>query len=141
MNTMLYVAEVYGKIKPGITKSAKSRIISYDKGNNNPVIHLLYVADEGYDDHVKNCENHLNRQLFPYLENPNGNHKPSEYVNPKFSQVDANYVGSIIESRIKCHPLRIKRVKDVFLPITRYNMKTVVDGIKNFPNKYLEAVA
>ena len=140
MSMMLYIAEVYGKIKPGITKKAKSRIISYDKGNNNPTIHNLYVAVDGYDEHVKNCENYLNRQLFPFLENPQGNHKPSEYVDPKHTHVDVKYVCDIVEDRIKSHPLHIQRVKAVFLPITRYNMKTVIDGIKNFPDKYLEDV-
>lgn len=140
MSMMLYIAEVYGKIKPGITKKAKSRIISYDKGNNNPIIHYLYVAMDGYDGHGNNCESYVMRELFPYLENPQGNRKPSEYVDPKYDQITPDYVRDLVEDRIKCHPLKMRRVKKVFLPITRYNMKTVVDGIKNFPDKYLEDI-
>ena len=52
-----------------------------------------------------------------------------------------NSARDIVEDRIKTHPLRIKRVKKAFLPITRYNIKTVMDGIKNFPDKYLEDVS
>jgi hypothetical protein len=137
---MLYIAEVYGKIKPGISKNPKSRILSYDRGNNNPMIHYLYVADEGYDEHIKNCENHLTHQLLEYFENPNGSHKPSEYIDPVHTHVTAKYVSKIVSKRIKSHPLKIKRVKDVFLPIDRYNVATLLTGIKNFPNKYLEDV-
>ena len=137
---MLYIAEVYGKVKPGTSKKPKSRIISYDKGNNNPIIHYLYVAMDGYDGHGNNCESYVMRELFPYLENPQGNRKPSEYVDPKYDQITPDYVRDLVEDRIKCHPLKMRRVKKVFLPITRYNMKTVVDGIKNFPDKYLEDI-
>lgn len=141
MSMLLYIAEVLGKIKPGITKNGKSRIVSHDKGNTKPVVYHLYVAVEGYEEHIKNCESYLNRQLFPYLENPQSSHKPSEYVDPKHTHIDAEYVKKIVEERIKNHPLHIKRVKEVFLPITRHNMKTVLDGIRNFPDKYLEDVA
>ena len=137
---MLYIATVYGKTKFGITAKARSRIISYDKGNNNPIIHHLYIADDGYDGHVVNCERFLSRMLFPYLENPQHNHKPSEYVDPIHKHINATYVRDLVGDRIKSHPLKIKRVKENFLPITRYNMKTIVEGIKNFPNKYLEEV-
>jgi len=137
---MLYIAEAYGKVKPGITKSAKNRIISYDKGNNNPAIYHMYVAINGYDEHVRNCENYVMRQLFPFLENPQSNRKPSEYVDPKHTQITTEYVRDIVEDRIISHPLKVKRVKKVFLPITRYNIKTIVDGIKNFPDKYLEDI-
>ena len=86
-------------------------------------------------------ESYLMRELFSFLENPQGNHKPSEYVDPKYTHITADYVRLIVEDRIKCHPLKMKRVKQVFLPITRYNMKTIVDGIKNFPDKYLEDIS
>lgn len=137
---MLYIAEVYGKVKPGISKNPRSRIISYDRGNNNPMIHHLYVAIDGYDEHVKNCEKHLMHKLLEYFENPNGSHEPSEYIDPVYTDITPKYVSEIIENRIKCHPLKIKRVKSAFLPIDRYNMATIVTGIKNFPNKYLENV-
>lgn len=136
----LYIAEAYGKIKPGISASLKSRITSYTKGNNDAKIHYLYVAVDGYDEHVKNCENYLNRQLFPFLENPNGSHKPSEYVDPKHTHITADYVRDIVEDRIKNHPLHIKRVKQTFLPIDRYNIKTLAESIKHFPDKYLEDI-
>lgn len=140
MTLGLYVAEVYGKVKPGITSNPKSRITSYTKGNNEAYMHYYYQAVEGYDEHIKNCENHLNRELFPFLENPHGNHKASEYVDPKHSHVDFDYVRNIIEDRIKSHPLKIKKLKQKFLPITRYNVKSVMEGIKNFPDKYLEDI-
>lgn len=140
MTMGLYVAEVYGKVKPGITSNTKTRITSYTRGNNEAAMHYYYQAVEGYNEHVKNCENYLNRQLFPFLENPNGGHKPSEYVDPKYTNIDFKYVSDIIEDRIKTHPLRIKRLKQKFLPITRYNVKSIMEGIKNFPDKYLENV-
>jgi hypothetical protein len=137
---MLYIAEVYGKIKPGVSKNPKSRILSYDRGNNNPIIHYLYVSEEGYDEHIKNCENHLMHKLLEYFENPNGSHQPSEYIDPAHTDITAKHVSKLVEKRIKSHPLKIKRVKDVFLPIDRYNVATLLTGIKNFPNKYLEDV-
>lgn len=140
MSLGLYIAEVYGKVKPGITNNAKTRITSYTKGNNEANMRHFYFAVEGYDEHVKNCENHLNRQLFPFLENPNGSHKPSEYVDPKYTHIDFEYTKNIVEDRIKSHPLKIKRLKQKFLPITRYNVKSVMEGIKNFPDKYLEDI-
>jgi hypothetical protein len=140
MSLGLYVAEVYGKVKPGISNNLTSRITSYTKGNNEAMIHCYYRSVEGYDEHTKNCENHLNRQLFEFLENPNRSHKPSEYVDPKYTYVDFEYVKNIIEDRIKSHPLQMKRLKQKFLPITRYNVKSVMEGILNFPDKYLEDV-
>ena len=84
----MYIAEVHGKIKPGISKTVTSRILSYDKGNTNPVIHKLYVANEGFDSHINNLESYVLRELFPFLENPNGNRTPSEYIDPKFTKID-----------------------------------------------------
>ena len=49
MTQFLYIAMVYGKVKPGISAKLASRIKSYDKGNNNPVFHEVYVAKTGYD--------------------------------------------------------------------------------------------
>lgn len=140
MTQYLYIGTVYGKIKPGITGKLSSRIKTYDKGNNNPVFHEVYIAEQGYDEHISNCERHVMRELFPYLENPQRNRTPSEYVDPIHTKIDAGFVKRIVEDRIKAHPLKIYRIKEVFLPITRYNAKTIEEGIKHFPNKYLEAV-
>lgn len=137
----LYIAEAYGKVKIGFSGTPKSRITSYTRGNNDAQILHFYVSVYGYEEHVKNCENYSKRKLFPYLENPHNSHTPSEYVDPKFTDIDFDYVRNIVEDRIKNHPLRIKRVKKAFLPITRYNVKTVMDGIKNFPDKYLEDIS
>ena len=137
----LYIADAYGKVKSGSSGSPKSRITSYTRGNNDSSIHYFFVSVDGYDEHIKNCENYVKRQLFPYLENPHNSHTPSEYVDPKFTDIDFDYVRDVVEDRIKTHPLRIKRVKKLFLPITRYNIKTVMDGIKNFPDKYLEDIS
>jgi hypothetical protein len=136
----MYIAEVYGKIKPGISKTVTSRILSYDKGNTNPVIHKLYVSNEGFDSHINNLEAHTLRELFPYLENPNGNRTPSEYIDPKFTQINVSHVQALIESRIKNHPLQIRKLKDEYLPITRYNAKAIIEGIALFPDKYLEDI-
>jgi hypothetical protein len=140
MTQGLYVAEVYGKIKPGITSNLKTRITSYTKGNNDAKMLAYYQAVDGYDEHIKNCENNLNHQLFPFLENPHKSHKASEYVDPKHTHIDTKYVTNLIEDRIKSHPLKIKRLKQTFLPITRYNVKSIMEGIKNFPDKYLEDI-
>lgn len=140
MTIGLYIAEVYGKVKPGITSNPKSRITSYTKGNNEAYMHHYYHAVEGYDEHVKNCESYLNRQLFPFLENPHGSHKPSEYVDPIHTEITFEYVKNIVEDRIRSHPLKIKRLKQKFLPITRYNIKSLMEGINNFPDKYLEDI-
>ena len=136
----MYIAEVYGKVKPGISKTVTSRILSYDKGNTNPTIHKLYVAVEGFDSHINNLEAHVLRELFPYLENPNGNRTPSEYVDPKFTQINVGYVQNLIEHRIKSHPLQIRRLKEEYLPITRHNVKSIIEGIHLFPEKYLEEI-
>lgn len=136
----MYIAEVYGKVKPGISKTVTSRIMSYDKGNTNPVIHKLYVAVEGFDSHINNLEAYVLRELFPYLENPNGNRTPSEYIDPKFTQIDVAYVQKLIEGRIKNHPLRVQKLKDEYLPITRHNVKAIIEGVRLFPDKYLEDI-
>ena len=136
MTQGLYVVQVYGKIKPGITSNIKTRITSYTKGNNEAVMTAYYQAVDGYDEHVKNCEGNINHQLFPFLENPHKSHKASEYVDPKYTHIDNKYVTNLIES----HPLKIKRLKQTFLPVTRYNAKSIMEGIKNFPDKYLEDI-
>lgn len=136
----MYIAEVYGKIKPGISKTVTSRILSYDKGNTNPVFHKLYVANDGFGSHINNLEAYVLRELFPYLENPNGNRTPSEYIDPKFTKIDVAYVQTLIETRIKNHPLQIRKLKDEYLPITRHNAKAIIEGITLFPDKYLEDI-
>ena len=141
MTMMLYIGEVHGKVKPGISKDPKARLISYDKGNTNPIFYHLYVAEEGYDEHIKNCENHVMHKLLEYFENPNGSHQPSEYIDPIHTDITPTYVSNLVEGRIKSHPLKIKRLKEGFLPINRYNIASIVDGIKNFPNKYLEEIS
>ena len=83
MTMGLYIVQVYGKIKPGITSSISSRITSYTKGNNEAIMQAYYQAVDGYDEHVKNCESSINHQLFPFLENPHKSHKASEYIDPK----------------------------------------------------------
>lgn len=140
MTMGLYVVRVYGKIKPGITSNITTRIKSYTKGNNEAVMEAYYQAVEGYDEHGRNCESSINHQLLPFLENPHKSHKASEYIDPKYTQIDVNYVTSLIEDRIKSHPLKIKRLKQQFLPVTRYNAKSIMDGIKHFPDKYLEDI-
>jgi hypothetical protein len=140
MTQGLYVIQVYGKIKPGITSNIKTRITSYTKGNNEAVMTAYYQAVDGYDEHVKNCEGNINHQLFPFLENPHKSYKASEYVDPKYTHIDTKYVTNLIEDRIKSHPLKIKRLKQTFLPVTRYNAKSIMEGIKNFPDKYLEDI-
>ena len=136
----LYVARVYNKWKPGISDKLVVRHGSYSKGNNDIQYTRLYVAVDGYTYHVNNCENYLKRVLLPYLENPKGARNPSEYIDPKFTEIDDKYVSSIIEERITTHPLKIMRLKKKFLPLDRFNLKTVEQGIRNFPDKYLEEV-
>ena len=140
MTMGLYIVQVYGKIKPGITNNISSRITSYTKGNNEAIMQAYYQAVEGYDEHVRNCENSTKHQLLPYFENPHKSHNASEYIDPKYTHIDVSYVAGVIEDRIKNHPLKLKRLKQKFLPITRYNAKSIMEGIKNFPDKYLENI-
>jgi hypothetical protein len=139
MSKVLYAGIIHSKSKYGVSITMTSRLISHDKGNTNPVIHHFYVSADGYDRHIDNCERYLDHKLFAYLENPRGT--PSEYIDPKYTDITPEYIADMIEERIKAHPLKILRLKKKFLPLTRHNMKTVMDGIKNFPNKYLEKVS
>jgi hypothetical protein len=138
MSKGLYIGTIHNKKKYGVSKTMTGRMISHDKGNTNPVIDYYYVAVDGYDMHINNCESYLDRELYAYLENPRGS--PSEYIDPKFSEITTEYIANLVEKRIKSHPLKIIRLKKEFLPLTRYNVKTVMEGIKNFPNKYLENI-
>lgn len=140
MYQFYYIGTVYSKTKPGICDKLSSRTKSYDKGNTSPAFHHVYVAIAGYEEHIVNCERHVLGALAPYLENPQRNRTPSEYVDPKHTHVTVDYVRDIAESRIKSHPLKIMRLKKEFLPVTRYNAKSIEEGIKNFPDKYLESV-
>lgn len=140
MKTFHYIGIVHNKVKPGICDKLSSRTKSYDKGNTNPVFYYVYVTMPGYNEHIVNCERHVLRELAPYLENPQGNRTPSEYVDPKHTHITCEYVKKITEDRIKSHPLKLYRLKEKFLPVNRYNAKTIEEGIKNFPDKYLEPV-
>jgi hypothetical protein len=138
MSKGLYIGTIHNKRKYGVSKTISSRMISHDKGNTNPVIDYYYVAVDGYDMHINNCESYLDRELYSYLESPRGS--PTEYIDPKFTQITTDYIAKLVENRIKSHPLNIMRLKKKFLPLTRHNAKTVMDGIKNFPSKYLEKI-
>ena len=135
-----YIGVVHDKRKSGITGKLSSRTKSHDKGNTNPMFYHVYVAMSGYEGHILNLERHVLGELAPYLENPQRNRTPSEYVDPKYTHITEDYIRDIAESRIKSHPLKIMRLKKEFLPVTRYNAKTIEEGIKNFPDKYLEPV-
>lgn len=138
MTQYYYIGVVYNKTKPGISEKLFGRLKQYSKGNHNPIFYELYVSKPGYDEHVENCERFVKGVLDPYFEKPNG--KSSEYVDPKYDHIDTQYVRGLVEERIKCHPLKMYRLKKTFLPVTRYNAKTIEEGIKNFPEKYLEEV-
>lgn len=138
MTQYYYIGKIYGKVKPGICEKLSGRLGGYSKGNHNPVFHEVYIAKEGYDEHVRNCERFVKGLLDPYFEKPNG--KASEYIDPKYIHIDATYVRELVEDRILSHPLKMYRLKKKFLPITRYNAKTIEEGIKNFPDKYLEEI-
>lgn len=138
MTHYLYIGMVYNKVKPGISEKLFGRLKQYSKGNHSPIFHELYVSKPGYDEHVENCERFVKGLLDPYFEKPNG--KASEYVDPKYTHIDTLYVRNLVEDRIVTHPLKIYRLKKKFLPVTRYNAKDIEEGIKNFPNKYLEEI-
>lgn len=134
----MYIGLVYNKIKPGICDKLPGRLKGHDKGNTNPVFNEVYVAVEGYNEHILNLERFVKGLLNPYFENPRG--KSSEYIDPKYDFVDTEYVQKIVEDRIKSHPLKVRRLKKQFLPITRYTARDIEEGINNFPEKYLEEI-
>ena len=134
---LMYVGDMYNKVKIGVTGNNKTRMSGYGKGNHYPMIYWLGFADDAHIEHIAECETYMIRTLAEFLEKPNG--ALTEYVDPKFTKITMEYVVNLIEKKIKEHPLKIKRLKAEFLPITKYD-KNLLDGIKKFPEKYLEDV-
>lgn len=135
---LLYIGDMYDKVKLGITGNNKTRMSGYGKGNHQPMIYWLGFADDAHIEHIVDCEKYLIRALAPYLEKPNG--VLTEYVDPKHKNITLQYVVNLVEQKIKDHPLKIRRLKAEFLPITKYD-KNLMDGIRAFPDKYLEEVS
>ena len=139
IKNLLYVTKVLDKVKFGISGDLINRFINYNKGNQNYEVHALYVAVEGHAEHILTCENYLMRTLHEYLENPKQLAKPTEYIDPKFTDIDVDYVSTLIENKIKNHPLQIRRLKGEYVSALKID-PDMMDKIKLSPHKYLEDI-
>lgn len=135
---LLYLGEMYEKLKLGVTSNNKTRMSGYGKGNHNPVIHWLGFADDAHVEHIIDCERYLIRTLSDVLERGTGG-SLTEYVDPKHTHITMDYLIKLTEKKIKSHPLKIRRLKAEFLPITKAD-KNLLANIKAFPDKYLEDI-
>jgi len=136
---LLYIGDMYDKRKIGVTGNNKTRMSGYGKGNHNPMIHWLGFADDAHIEHIDDCEKYLIRTLSDVLERGVGG-ALTEYVDPKHTNITIDYLIKLTEKKIKNHPLRIRRLKAEFLPITKAD-KNLLANIKAFPDKYLEDIA
>lgn len=136
---LLYIGEMYDKRKFGVTGNNKTRMDSYGKGNHNPVIHWLGFADDAHIEHIIDCERYLIRTLSEVLERGKGG-ALTEYIKPEHTHITVDYLIKLTEKKIKSHPLKIRRLKAEFLPITKAD-KNLLANIKAFPDKYLEDIA
>ena len=135
---LLYIGDMHDKRKFGITGNNKSRMSGYGKGNQHPMIHWLGFADDAHVEHIIDCERYLIRSLSEYLERGQNN-SLTEYVNPKYTKITIDYLIKLTEKKIKSHPLKIRRLKSEFLPITKAD-KNLLNNIRAFPDKYLEDI-
>lgn len=139
IKNLLYITRVHGKVKFGISGDLANRFANYNKGNQNYEVHALYVAVEGYEEHIMTCENYLIRTLYQYLENPKELSKPTEYVDPTFTEIDIDYVSNLVESKIKNHPLRIRRLKKEYTHTFGID-PDIMGKITLAPERYLEEI-
>ena len=135
---LLYLGIMYDKLKLGQTGNNKSRMSGYGKGNHKPMIYWMGFADDAHVEHIADCEKYLIRALAEYLERGETG-ALTEYVNPKHSHITMDYLIKLTEKKIKAHPLKIRRLKAEFLPITKAD-KNLLANIKAFPDKYLEDI-
>lgn len=135
---LLYIGEMYDKRKFGVTGNNKSRMSGYGKGNHKPMIYWLGFADDAHIEHIIDCERYLIRTLAENLERGQGG-SLTEYVDPKHAHITIDYLIKLTEKKIKSHPLKIRRLKKEFLPISKAD-KNLLANIRAFPDKYLEDI-
>ena len=77
--------------------------------------------------------------LYDYLENPEFYNTPTEYVNPDYVTIDANYIKEIVEKFILDNHLAVSRVKQEFVEESVRDVDFLTK-IRMFPNKYTEKI-
>lgn len=137
MYNFIYGAIIHGKAKPGVCDEVKPRFKGYNKGNFKHVPSFLYIVDEGHEEQTSIVENRIIAQLYDYLENPNFHNQPTEYVDPKFSHIDLNYIENLITKIISDNGLAFSKVKDEYIKDSMKDPK-FSEKVRMFPEKYLE---
>lgn len=138
--SLFYITKIHDKYKFGVSDEIFSRYKSYNKGNFSHKPNSIWVCDEGYEEGIAHIENSVKSLLYEYLENPNFNDTPTEYVNPEFSQVDYGYIKNLTE-KIICESPQLKRtvrkVKDIYLN-EALSDPYFLESVRLYPEKYLE---
>lgn len=139
--SFVYNGTIHGKDKFGITeKEIFGRFKTYNKGNFNHKPDNIWVCDEGYAEGSTYIENSLMSVLYDFLENPNFNDKPTEYVNPEFTHIDSDYIKNLIETIIRESPQlkrTVRKVKDEYIN-EALNDPYFLESVRLYPEKYLE---
>jgi hypothetical protein len=128
-----YLTVYHGRSKFGISSNSNS-------GKFDNTVGVLYFNEQGYSGHTKRLEKLLKRELYDFLlKSDKDPLKALEYVDPHYTHITVPYMRGIVEGLIVEHKLKIRRLKEVYLPSVQMD-KDLVNKVRENPDKYLEII-
>jgi len=137
-----YLTVYHGRSKFGISSNSNTRFgsSSYNSGKFDNTVGVLYFNEQGYSGHTKRLEKLLKRELYDFLlKSDKDPLKALEYVDPQHTHITVPYMRGIVEGLIVEHKLKIRRLKEVYLPSVQMD-KDLVNKVRENPDKYLEII-
>lgn len=137
-----YLTVYHGRSKFGISSNSNTRFgsSSYNSGKFDNTVGVLYFNEQGYSGHTKRLEKLVKRELYDYLlKSDKDPLKALEFVDPQHAFITVSYMRTVVEKLIVEHKLKIKRVKEVYLPSVQMDTD-FVSKVRDNPDKYLETI-
>lgn len=139
-HSIFYNTLIHQKHKFGVSDEIFGRFKTYNKGNFSHKPNNVWVVDSGFEEGITLLEDLVFSELYDYLENPEFHDRPTEYVDPKFTHITAEFMKDLIERIIKEHPVlqkTIRRVKDEYVSEATSD-PYFLESVRLYPEKYLE---
>ena len=137
-----YMTIYHGLVKGGITGNAHTRFSnsSYNAGGFDNEAHVLYWALPGHEEHILTLEKFYKRKFFDFLKKSEKDpSKALEYIDSVHKHITISYVQRELEEKIKSHPLKIMKLKEIYLPSLRIDAE-FAEKVRANPTKYLENI-
>lgn len=137
-----YIGLIHNRVKGGKTGNVYNRFSpsQYNVGKFDNKPSYVYFAVPGVVFPIDRLETVYEREFYDYLIPSAKNFRvPTEFIDPKFSEITVDVVRDVIETCIKEEKLPIKRLKsDYLLSCTLDN--EFAQKVRDDYDKYLESI-